>query len=523
MTRTFALMWIGVLIAGVAPSTSWAADKSPEEVLRGKGLKQAGVFYILEQAEAQYDQKVQSAKLLQIEYDKLQQQLAVLNQSMELSQNNFDQLDQRRQTLLSQSFENTKDSGQRRSQEDDRNRQVDTIQNQMTNLQQQVLVARLTGKELAGKMAQVVEDFRRGQAGIEKLVAETAARYKALAGDSEVAEAIKEINKTANPKVALGPARDFKSYKLQLAQSAADVLGQKGLIHKDNRVHLAAESEVTRLVHASRQLQSEMTRAAYPPTATLPPRGVTPVATARKATSGTDSAAAKAAARLVAKREEFVQNVHTLRKWVDQIQAQFEALTIDDELRRAVADLARSTKKPAKNAPSLQKVHSPEYASSVKKLEEFEKAIRTESIPVVAKEGALWAEATLNGKPGRTMVVDPQFEGVTLPSRLAAEADVSPTSAASVTITTADGRTVAGHPAVLRSVQVGTFTAQNVECVIVPDGETNAPPRLGAPFLGHFVSKLSPDEKTLTLTEVTIPVPRPVVPARAKAGKTDVN
>jgi clan AA aspartic protease (TIGR02281 family) len=118
----------------------------------------------------------------------------------------------------------------------------------------------------------------------------------------------------------------------------------------------------------------------------------------------------------------------------------------------------------------------------------------------------LWIDATLNGKPGYTMIVDPSAAAVRLSARVAAEIGVRPApgdgeALVEIALT---GRTVMALRARLESVLVGSVTASDVECVVLPEAFGETPSLLGGSFLQRFATRTDADAGTLVLTHVVV-------------------
>jgi predicted aspartyl protease len=58
---------------------------------------------------------------------------------------------------------------------------------------------------------------------------------------------------------------------------------------------------------------------------------------------------------------------------------------------------------------------------------------------------------------------------------------------------------------IAKSVRVGKFAVENVECTVLPAELTNAPPLLGMTFLGNYNCRLNTEAGTMTLTKVSVP------------------
>ena len=64
-----------------------------------------------------------------------------------------------------------------------------------------------------------------------------------------------------------------------------------------------------------------------------------------------------------------------------------------------------------------------------------------------------------------------------------------------------DGKVVEAKQMILKSVRVGSFTVENVECAVLPPVLVAAEPALGGSFLKHFTYKLDPKAGKLHLAQ----------------------
>src|SRR5205807_3807882 len=66
----------------------------------------------------------------------------------------------------------------------------------------------------------------------------------------------------------------------------------------------------------------------------------------------------------------------------------------------------------------------------------------------------------------------------------------------------ADGKVVEARHMVLKSVRVGQFTVENVDCAVLPETLVAADNLLGGSFLRNFVYKLDPQAGELHLSQI---------------------
>ena len=133
-------------------------------------------------------------------------------------------------------------------------------------------------------------------------------------------------------------------------------------------------------------------------------------------------------------QERFLRLVSAFRMALDAGANRQEDLASDSPARREILKRALGDKA----VPILSLDHV------TRRLQELEKTIRTETVSVDMDRSILWVDATLNGKPGYTMVLDPSAADVRLSVRVAAEIGVRPAPGddAEVVITLAGGRPV---------------------------------------------------------------------------------
>lgn len=196
-------------------------------------------------------------------------------------------------------------------------------------------------------------------------------------------------------------------------------------------------------------------------------------------------------------REAYLQHVLDLRKRADALEAAYAARGGDEAVRTAVAAAADAAGKELAFGPGSG------FRAALKKLADLEEGILSESVPLVRDRGTLAASVVVNeGKP-RSMIVDSGCSTLLVPAPLATEFDVVPTVGdEEVQCFMADGRVVRGVRKTLRSVRVGRFTVDNVECVVLGPEAVNAELLLGMGFLRNFKFEIDADAATLSLVRI---------------------
>lgn len=196
-------------------------------------------------------------------------------------------------------------------------------------------------------------------------------------------------------------------------------------------------------------------------------------------------------------REAYIQFALDMRKQADAIAADYASKANDQDIKDVVAA------KSAADGRNYSFGASAAFQATVRKLAAMEDAVLSETIELQRDGKVLHASVCVNeGKP-RSMVVDSGSSMMLVPLRFAEEFDVVPTEYdQKVTCVLANGSQVPGTAKKLRSVRVGKFTVENVECIVLGAEATEAELLLGMSFLGKFEFKLDPDAGTLQMSRI---------------------
>jgi clan AA aspartic protease (TIGR02281 family) len=194
-----------------------------------------------------------------------------------------------------------------------------------------------------------------------------------------------------------------------------------------------------------------------------------------------------------AAREGYVQQITEIRALVDRLSERYAALKSDADAQSALAEWNSAANTSFEIKPSSY------LLNSAKKLELLEKTVITEKIPLRREGNSYYATVVINGKPPEEMIVDTGANSVVLPYKVALDCGAKPDeSSITVVATVADGSKVNSKRVVLDSVRVGKFTAQHVECVVLPAEAKNAPTLLGMTFLSRFNFSINGTELVLS-------------------------
>lgn len=196
-------------------------------------------------------------------------------------------------------------------------------------------------------------------------------------------------------------------------------------------------------------------------------------------------------------REEFVQHVLDLRQKADAVEASYAAKQGDAAIKAAVDAYGEALGKEVSFGPGSA------FKTGLKRLKSMEDAILSEDIRLEREGNTLLVSVAINGDKIERMVVDSGCSTMLIPHRYADKFEVQAFSGdPSVDCVLADGRTVKGVAKKLRSVRVGKFTVDDVECVVLGPDAPKAELLLGMSFLGNFEFKINADAGLLTMVKV---------------------
>ncbi|HEY2156227.1 MAG TPA: retropepsin-like aspartic protease, partial [Isosphaeraceae bacterium] len=146
------------------------------------------------------------------------------------------------------------------------------------------------------------------------------------------------------------------------------------------------------------------------------------------------------------------------------------------------------------------------FLANVKLLENAEKSVLTENVPLRKEGGIFWVDVTFNGKVTKQMAFDTGASTVVLPADFASEIGLRPgPESPEVECQVADGSVVKARASSIPVMRVGQFTVRDVPCVVMPASKKDVPPLLGQTFQRNFTFKFNADAGKLSLTRVDVP------------------
>lgn len=197
-------------------------------------------------------------------------------------------------------------------------------------------------------------------------------------------------------------------------------------------------------------------------------------------------------------REEFVKYVLDSRTLAEEVEAKRIAAAANDDVESAIKVLNADGGKYSLAEPSRS------FRAQLKKLTDLESRVLSEDIPLRRESGGTSRVAVaVNGEKAVEMVLDSGASLICLPQKLALELNVKPgPKDPPIVLTLADGREITGTFVKLKTVRIGQFEVEDVDCAILGPEATNAEPLLGMSYLKEFEFQINSARETLTLTRI---------------------
>lgn len=195
-------------------------------------------------------------------------------------------------------------------------------------------------------------------------------------------------------------------------------------------------------------------------------------------------------------RAKVVTTLRSLAPRVEDIEKKYKELATDGAVQSAIADLPAGA-----SGKKLALGPSKTFASDARDIVRLGKKLKSEEIKLREEGGNRFVDVVINGEHHGEFVLDTGASIILLPSRMANEMGITPSAnAQTAQLSEASGGTFLGKMITLRSVRVGEFEIENVDCVVANPEYPNAPALLGNSFLSQFQHQIDPGTNTLTLS-----------------------
>jgi clan AA aspartic protease (TIGR02281 family) len=210
-------------------------------------------------------------------------------------------------------------------------------------------------------------------------------------------------------------------------------------------------------------------------------------------------AAARAAAATLL--EHYVEYLLQMRQLYDGVKRKYESLAADGRVAEAIDAFSQASGKQYRLGPRRS------FLGYDKKLKKAESLVLTDSIKLRRGGGGLWyVPVVFNGKHVQEFAIDTGASVISIPWKVAAAIEMTPSdSDPTIRCHIADGSVVDATRMFAKTVRVGKFIAKNVECTVMPQEMTKAPPLLGLSFFKNFTFKIDAANARLVMSEIRGP------------------
>ena len=207
--------------------------------------------------------------------------------------------------------------------------------------------------------------------------------------------------------------------------------------------------------------------------------------------------AKKTRAALTVVSEQYIDLIMKLRKQYDEIDEKYDQLTADPKVQKALEELS-------KDGAEVKLGPTGSFGALDRSLKKLESKILSDTISLKESEGKdVWsASVVLNGHP-IDLMLDTGAYSIVLPYKVAIDVDMSPSgNAPTIRPRLADGHVVECKQVYAKTVRLGKFTVENVECGVMPADCPDVASVLGQSFLRHFTYKIDNVKGKLTITQI---------------------
>ena len=197
--------------------------------------------------------------------------------------------------------------------------------------------------------------------------------------------------------------------------------------------------------------------------------------------------------------DEYVAIVLKLSDMFESLSGKYEALAADNEVKSALDRINATEKAKVRLGPSER------FKQELPGVRRLRETVNSATIKFDFVGGVPQVPVTLNGSVKVEMIVDSGAATVTLTSETAQKLGLNPgPTDRTIKLVSADGTETEAHVMTLKSVRLGKFTVENVECAVQPPSIKGAVDLLGGTFLRRFVYKMDLSAGVLKLSEITL-------------------
>jgi hypothetical protein len=200
---------------------------------------------------------------------------------------------------------------------------------------------------------------------------------------------------------------------------------------------------------------------------------------------------------MTVEKEAYIELIGELSKNIDNDDHAYDEVVKDADLASSLDTYNQTAKVKLKLGPTT------EYLSNLKFVKKALADVQVEVVQVNTEHGVPEVEAVLNGKTKLMMTWDSGAGAVVITTEVANSLGMHPgPKDPLVHAKLADGHIIECHEMILKSVSVGVFTVNDVECDVMPPDIKDGSLLLGDTFQSHFLAKLDQGGGTLRLTPI---------------------
>jgi clan AA aspartic protease (TIGR02281 family) len=196
--------------------------------------------------------------------------------------------------------------------------------------------------------------------------------------------------------------------------------------------------------------------------------------------------------------DEYVAITMKFGSAIDATMQKYAALASDAQVKSAIDTLTRTSGVKYALGPSERlRTELPEIRRLIDR-------VNSDTINFEFEGGVPTVPVTLNGTLTIHAVVDSGAAAVTLSDKIARQLGIAPGPNDRITqMVTADGTVAQVHVMVIKSIRLGKFSVDDIECMVQPDNGKNTDTLLGGTFLRRFVYRMDLAAGQLKLSQIS--------------------
>ncbi len=196
-------------------------------------------------------------------------------------------------------------------------------------------------------------------------------------------------------------------------------------------------------------------------------------------------------------RDKYANLVVDTQAKVEKAIQDYTDVNADADVKAAIEKANAAGKAKVRLGPTA------EFTANSNQLKRLKGDVASAVIPIKTEGHVPMVDVTLNGKFTHSMVLDSGASYVGITAATAERLGLVPGEKdPTIQLQLADGKVVEAKKMMLKSVRVGQFTVEAVECAVLPKSLVAAEDLLGGTFLHNFIYKLDPEAGELHLTQI---------------------